>query len=182
MVKLEMESQALEEATKLANKIETTKKLANQNSQGPKDFNQSLRSQTGLGASGDLSSTRSFISKLTSANVLGEGKPSQKTAQILKLRMQNEDKAVRTAQLREIQAELETEKKLKYEESMMSTNRKLLSFQERKEAELQMKQERTDKRLNDVHTNISLINQEKQKKNLLLANKLETQSIRAEMS
>ena len=106
MVKLEMESQALEEATKLANKIETTKKLANPSGQDPKDFNKSLRSQTGLGASGDLSSTRSFISKfptkLTSANILGEGKPSQKTQQILKLRMQNEDKAVRSAQLREI--------------------------------------------------------------------------------
>ena len=84
---------------------------------------------------------------MTSANVLGEGKPSQKTQQILKLRMQNEDKAVRSAQLREIQAELENEKKLKYEESMMSTNRKLMSFQERKEAEMQMKQERLDKRL-----------------------------------
>ena len=90
---------------------------------------------------------------MTSANVLGEGKPSQKTQQILKLRMQNEDKAVRSAQLREIQAELENEKKLKYEESMMSTNRKLMSFQERKEAEMQMKQERLDKRLQDVHTN-----------------------------
>ena len=51
MVKLEMESQALDEATKLANKIETTKKLASQsNGQGPKEFDKSLRSQTGLGA------------------------------------------------------------------------------------------------------------------------------------
>ena len=64
----------------------------------------------------------------------------------------------------------------------MSTNRKLLSFQERKEAEMQMKQDRLDKRLQDVHTNQSLINQEAQKKNLLLANKLENQSIRTEMS
>ena len=35
----------------------------------------------------------------------------------------------------------------------MSTNRKLLTFQERKEAEMQMKQDRIDKRLNDVQTN-----------------------------
>ena len=78
MVKLEMENQALEEATKEANKIEATKRLATQSSVG-KDFNASLRSQTGIGATGDLSSTRSFVSKLTSANVLGEGKPSLKT-------------------------------------------------------------------------------------------------------
>ena len=65
---------------------------------------------------------------------------------------------------------------------MMSTNRKLLTFQERKEAEMQMKQDRIDKRLNDVQTNQTLISQETQKRNMLLANKLESQSIRAEMS
>lgn len=79
MVKLEMENQALEEATKHAQKVETTKKLANMNPNQQKDFQASLRSQTGLGATGDLSSTRTFVSKLTSINVLGEGKPSLKT-------------------------------------------------------------------------------------------------------
>ena len=61
--------------------------------------------------------------------------------------MQNEDKAARAQQTREIQAELESEKRQKYDQTLVSTNRKLLSFQEQKESELQMKQERTDKRL-----------------------------------
>ena len=38
MVKLEMENQALEEATKHAKKVETTKKLANMNPNQQKDF------------------------------------------------------------------------------------------------------------------------------------------------
>ena len=182
MVKLEMENRALEEATKHAQAVETTKKLVNQNPNNQKDFQASLRTQSGVGATGDLSSTRTFVSKLTSANVLGEGKPSLKTQQILKLRMQNEDKAARTQQTREIQAELESEKKQKYEQTLMSTNRKLLSFQEQKESDLQMKQERIDKRLQDVAKNQKLLDLDREVKNQRLQEKLQKQSTFAEAS
>ena len=53
--------------------------------------------------------------------------------------MQNEDKAVRTALMREAAAELENEKKQKFDESLNLTNRKMLNFQERKQSDLQMK-------------------------------------------
>ena len=57
----------------------------------------------------------------------------------------------------------------------MSTNRKLLSFQEQKESDLQMKQERIDKRLQDVAKNQKLLDLDREVKNQRLQEKLQKQ-------
>lgn len=76
-----------------------------------------------------MSSTRTFINKLQSANVLVDGlTTSRKTEQLLRLRAQNEEKTIRTMQLKELKDEEQKMRESKFEESMMSTQRKLISF------------------------------------------------------
>ena len=94
--------------------------------------------------------------------------------------MQNEDKAVRTALMREAAAELENEKKQKFDESLNLTNRKMLNFQERKQSDLQMKQEALEKRMSNVKDKQATIDQYNSRNQEKLLDKMNKQEIQVE--
>lgn len=85
-----------------------------------------------------------------------------RTATVVRLRAENEEKAQRAIEMQELNKEMQDEKFKQMQLSMLSTSRKMLDFEKRKQAEQQMRTEEAERKRQEVlvkNTQINLYEQ-----------------------